>query len=108
MPYANMPWVRRGEVAIPTGGIAVDSPQWFAWLDTVSSFCYSSQSSSMRLTARREKRRQQFYWYGYCKVDAKLHNVYLGKREQLTQDRLEQACQQLWRKVRKEEAPGQH
>lgn len=102
MPHANTPWVRDGQVITSSGRrLRLDSPAWFAWLDTVPSFCYSSRDPLWwRLTVRREKRRRQTYWYGYAKSDAKLHNVYLGKTAQLTQARLEQACRELAHKAR--------
>lgn len=96
MPYANTPWVRGGKVVTAQGErILVDSPAWFAWLETISTFCYSSPSHLYRLTLRCEPRRRQRYWYAYCKIDAKLHNVYVGKSERLTQACLEQVCRQL-------------
>ena len=100
MPYAGTPWIRQGQL-ITDGGkrIVVGSSVWFAWLQTATSFCYQPDNSADRLTARKEKRRHQFYWYGYAKNAAKLHNVYLGKSEQLTRVRLDQACAQLTQKV---------
>jgi hypothetical protein len=104
MPYRNTPWVRNGQVVTSTGQlIKLDTPAWFAWLETVPSFCFSSPHTTWRLTVRREKRRHQTYWYGYAKMAAKLHNVYLGKTERLSQARLEQACRDLAHKVRPEE-----
>ena len=100
MPRDHTPWVRYGQVITATGQrIRLDTAAWFAWLPTVASFCYSSPHTTWRLTVRREKRRQQSYWYGYSKIHAKLHNVYLGKTEQLTQARLEQACLDLVHKA---------
>lgn len=102
MPYANTPWVRGGKVVTAAGErILVDSLAWFAWLETISSFGYSSPAHLYRLTLRCEPRRGQRYWYAYCKIDTKLHNIYLGKRERLTQARLEQACRQLSQKALK-------
>ncbi len=110
MPYGTMPWVKGGGVTLPEGEwIALDSPRWFSWLQEVPAFCYSSTHCPLRLTVRREKRRQQYYWYGYSKWDAKLHNIYLGKSTTLTAARLEQACQKLWQqqqpKKEEEEIP---
>ena len=100
MPYAGTPWVRNGEVVDGEGvGVLMDTPAWFAWLDQVSSFCYSSSSCLARLTVRQEKRRGNSYWYAYSKTDAKLHNIYLGKTERITQLQLEAACQRVWRKA---------
>ena len=101
MPYGETPWVREGYIRTWDGTwIRVDSAEWFAWLEQISSFCYSSQRSRMRLTARKEKRGTNFYWYAYRKIDAKLHNVYLGKSEHISQERLEQACEQIHQQVK--------
>jgi LuxR family transcriptional regulator, maltose regulon positive regulatory protein len=106
MPYAKTPWVREGRVRTASGlFIALDTPAWFAWLHDFAAFGYSCRSCLLRLTLRREQRRHQHYWYGYTKFNAKLHNVYLGKSEQLTHARLEQACQQLWQQVKPQQLP---
>ena len=103
MPYQQMPWVRQGQVVLPTAQrIVLDTPAWFAWLNQISAFCYSGSHPWLRLTVRREKRRQQFYWYAYSKVDGKLHNIYLGKQNTLTQARLEHACLLIDQRARKE------
>lgn len=102
MPQADMPWVRHG-VVVTAGGrrLQLDSAAWFAWLETISAFCYSSQETRYwRMTVRREKRRQQTYWYGYARNERKLHNVYLGKTELLTQARLEEGCRTLTERAR--------
>lgn len=100
MPYVGTPWIRDGQLVTANGErIVVDSPTWFAWLKTATRFCYSPGHSSYRLTARKEKRRHTFYWYGYLKKDTKLHNIYLGKSEQLTRARLDEACRKLLQKM---------
>lgn len=100
MPYGEMPWVRNGRLFNDgEQGLAVDTPAWFEWLARISAFCYSSQRSWVRLSVRQEKRGTNLYWYGYSKIDSKLHNVYLGKREQLTQAHLEDACEQIYRRA---------
>lgn len=101
MPYADMPWVRGGCIRSGEGGpIRIDSAEWFVWVEGVSSFCYSAQGSWIRLTVRKEKRGAHRYWYGYSRIDAKLHNVYLGKSERLTQERLERACERIRQRAR--------
>ena len=100
MPYANMPWIQQGQLVLETGPrIPLDTPAWFRWLETATHFCYTSARTPDRLTARKEKRRHAYYWYGYLKNASKLHNTYLGKSPQLTSARLEQACDQLVRKA---------
>ena len=74
MPYGDTPWIRKGQFLTEDGErIAVGSPAWFAWLQTATSFCYQPDNSVDRLTARKEKRGHQFYWYGYARNAAKLH-----------------------------------
>ena len=74
MPYRETPWVRQGQVVTAAGApLRIDTPAWFAWLETASAFCYTSSQGGLRLTAYREKRRQQMYWYGYARNAGKLH-----------------------------------
>jgi len=101
MPYTDMPWIKQGQLPGPDGAtIRLDSPAWFAWLQTADRFCFSSQHHAYRFTARKEKRRGHFYWYAYMKDDSKLHNTYLGKSERLTLDYLEQTAVKLLHKAR--------
>ncbi|MCL4872219.1 MAG: hypothetical protein KJ063_24940 [Anaerolineae bacterium] len=103
MPYRDTPWVYNGQIVHPAAAtMQIDTPAWFTWLDTLSCFGYGSRTYQIRLTIRREKRRQQTYWYGYSKINAKLHNIYLGKTEQLTLAGLEQACRLLEERGRQE------
>ena len=96
MPYRETPWVRQGQVVTAAGApLRIDTTAWFAWLETASAFCYTSSQGGLRLTAYREKRRQQMYWYGYARNAGKLHNIYLGKTERLTQACLDEACRRL-------------
>jgi len=102
MPNQQTPWVRRATLATPQGeSISLDTQDWFAWLKQGTSFSYSGTHPLIRLTVRREKRRQQFYWYAYCKWESKLHNVYLGKSRQLTQQRLDHACLTIEQRINK-------
>ncbi len=69
-------------------GIVPDSPEWFAWLDQVSSFAFSGKSG--HCTARKEtKQRGDFYWYAYLARGTHLIKKYLGKTSDLTLARLE-------------------
>ena len=105
MPYMDTPWVKKGQLITLSGQrIVVGTPAWFRWLQTATRFCYSSIRFPDRLTARKEQRRHTFYWYGYARNASQLHNVYLGKSEQLTTAHLEWACEQLAKKARQQ--PG--
>jgi hypothetical protein len=106
MPYRGTPWVKQGRLMTETGqSITIGSPSWFDWLQTATRFCYSPENSTYRLTARKEKRRQNSYWFGYLKIGRKLHNIYLGKAEGLTKTRLDEACDQLVQKSRQKRLP---
>jgi hypothetical protein len=101
MPQKDTPWIRRAQLPRSDGPpIQVDTPAWFAWLETADRFCYASQHHTYRFTARKEKRRGHFYWYAYMKDASKLYNIYLGKSERLTLAYLEQAAARLRHKAR--------
>ena len=71
--------------------IVPDSPEWFAWLEQVSSFAFSGKSG--HYTARKEtKQRGALYWYAYRKTQGKLAKKYLGKTADLTLALLEEVA----------------
>jgi hypothetical protein len=75
--------------------LSLDTPGWYAWLETTSSFHFCSQDG-FTLTARKEARaRGAHYWVGYRKVKGKLRKHYLGTSRNLTQHTLEAAAQKL-------------
>jgi LuxR family maltose regulon positive regulatory protein len=77
---------RQGEQELE---LAVDSPGWFAWLETATSFAFVSAVGSF--TARREQsghRRGGWYWKAYRKQHGKLASRYLGKSAAVTLERL--------------------
>jgi hypothetical protein len=94
-----------------TGGerkqLAPDSPEWFTWLASLSSFCYK-HGDKEHFTARREKQRKDGsgeeqpeqasagYWYAYLKVRGRLFKRYLGKTDQLTLAYLRETAQALY------------
>ena len=64
------------------------SPEWFAWLEQVSSFAFVGKSN--HYTARKEvKQRGGRYWYAYLTTGAHLTKKYLGKTADLSLARLE-------------------
>ncbi|MBK8904543.1 MAG: hypothetical protein IPM53_25415 [Anaerolineaceae bacterium] len=96
MPYQDMPWIRQNRLQRPgQPSLRVDSQAWFAWLERITAFCYQPPGTADRFTLRKEKRRQQCYWYAYLKKNRKLHNAYAGKTETLTARRLQQVCATL-------------
>jgi LuxR family transcriptional regulator, maltose regulon positive regulatory protein len=76
--------------------LTVGTTDWYAWLETASSFAFVSETGSF--TARRERSghgRGDWYWRAYRKQQGKLLSRYLGKSETLTQDRLNMVAQAL-------------
>ncbi len=72
-----------------------DSPAWFAWLDAVSSFAFSSHSGTA-FTARKEKmQRGSAYWYGYRSLQGKTVKRYIGRTPYLSLARLEEIALSL-------------
>ncbi|MFL5667517.1 MAG: LuxR C-terminal-related transcriptional regulator [Ktedonobacteraceae bacterium] len=75
--------------------IQVDSDAWFAWLNELATRSFAFRNSQGTLTARREYRHGIWYWYAYRSQDGHLHKIYLGKPEELTLMRLQEASASL-------------
>jgi predicted ATPase/DNA-binding CsgD family transcriptional regulator len=72
-----------------TTQLAVDTPDWYTWLETASTFTFRSGTDSF--TARKEQagnKRGGQYWRAYRKRNRKLHRAYLGKSQDITLERL--------------------
>ena len=69
--------------------IALDTPAWFAWLAEHRVFRFVTPACAF--TARRERRAAGWYWYAYRRQRGTLRSVYLGKTEELTCARLNEA-----------------
>jgi LuxR family maltose regulon positive regulatory protein len=70
------------------------NPEWFAWLEQVSSFSFVGKSG--HYTARKEaKQRGDRYWYAYHTTGKQLKKKYLGKTADLSLSRLEQIADLL-------------
>jgi len=70
--------------------IVVDSSDWYAWLQTASTF--TSRSEGALFTTHKERagnRRGRAYWRAYRTWQGKLHRAYLGQSEELTLERLQ-------------------
>ncbi len=73
---------------------APDSAEWFAWLDTLSSFHFTGKHG--HLTARQERKPSgEGFWYAYLKAHGQLHKRYLGTTDKLTLSLLEQTAETL-------------
>ncbi len=84
-------------VTSPRGGLLPfepDSPAWFAWLLTCSSFRFVGKLG--RLTAHREiERVRKGTWRAHRNIRNHTYNVHLGVTEELTIAALEQAASTL-------------
>lgn len=65
-----------------------DSPQWFAWLETISSLRFLGQQG--RWSAYRDKGRSSGCWLAYRRINGHQYVRSLGSSHQLTIARLEQ------------------
>jgi hypothetical protein len=68
--------------------IVPDSPEWFTWLASLSSFRFMGRSG--RFSARRGyNRRPNRCWYAQRAIHQKNYSKYIGVSENITTDRLE-------------------
>jgi len=84
----------------PTPVCVLDSPDWFLWLETATTFRYfSSQRHNWHrghgplfapVSFRKERRRQGWLWYAYRRAYRVLHKRYVGKSDGLTAAKLEE------------------
>ena len=73
--------------------VTVGSDQWFEWLSNNTHFHLQNNAGSF--TARKEKRRNTYYWYAYRKINGKLKKKYLGASNQLTNKRFYETAEAL-------------
>lgn len=93
----QIPYVADGVLHVlePSGGpkIAVGSRSWITWLSDSATRSFSFRSPSGAYTARKERRsRGGEYWTAYRRHSGRLRKAYLGKAEDLTLDRLDEAA----------------
>jgi hypothetical protein len=82
---------------LPKGGIVLDSPAWFAWLESpeTDSFAYPvfvpERGYIVGVVTVRKERRQRggMYWVAYRRDGKRLCKVYIGSAAQVTTQRLE-------------------
>jgi LuxR family maltose regulon positive regulatory protein len=90
----------QGTAAAAPAGLAVGSPAWFAWLAGDAARSFSFRSPAGTYTARKERRRRGgAYWVAYRTAAGRRHKVYLGKAEDLTPERLDEAAAALTGRV---------
>jgi LuxR family maltose regulon positive regulatory protein len=74
--------------------IALEGPEWFSWLEQISSFAFAGKSG--HYTTRKEARqRGDRYWYAYLATGEHLTKKYLGKTADVTLARLEHIAGEL-------------
>lgn len=78
----------QGELAL-----VPDSPEWFAWLETVSSLRFLGQQG--RWSAYRDKGRASCCWFAYRRINGHQYVRALGSPHQLTITRFEQMAATL-------------
>jgi predicted ATPase/DNA-binding CsgD family transcriptional regulator len=76
---------RPGEQQAP---VIVGSDVWYTWLSSESARSFTFRSQLGTFTARRERKRNGWYWYIYRKHQGKLHKAYLGRAKELSLERL--------------------
>ncbi len=80
---------RVGDQPVP---IVVGTDAWYTWLMDQHIQSFSFRHPLGTFTARRERKRRSWYWYAYHKHAGRLRKVYLGKTEDLTLERLNEAA----------------
>ena len=93
----DMPKVLSGFLYSDAGSFAVGSPAWSDWVIGTTAFYFESPVGTF--TARKELRSGSWYWYAYRKRAGRLSKLYLGKSEELTNERLAKVAQLLERRV---------
>jgi len=83
-PIVKDGFLLAGEAPIPVGSVF-----WFAWLGAAKKFSVKQPQGGF--IAQAEIRRGKPYWYAYKRREGKLHKVYLGKTEEITPEKLQQA-----------------
>lgn len=87
----------------PGPSITLDTPAWFAWLETPTNVCFSYALFNRKMgyidgfiTVRKERRqRGGAYWTAYRRQGHHLRKVYCGPSAAVTQARLAQVASHL-------------
>ncbi len=94
MARNGIPLVSNGRLLLPDAAedrqshILVGSDAWYTWLTDKKNRSFSFRAPVGTITVRRERQRNGWYWYAYCKRQGKLRKAYLGRTEELTLERL--------------------
>ena len=86
------PNIKNNKVELASGKIlTLDSRQWFKWLDDPETVAFKFGDTD-GFTARKEA---NGYWYGYRKVNGRLHKRYIGKSSSLSLNKLSEVKELL-------------
>ncbi len=94
MAGSRLPLVSNDLLLLPGGPgeqqapVIVGSDAWYTWLTSESTRSFTFRSQLGTFTARREQKRNSWYWYIYRKQQGKLHKAYLGRAKELSLERL--------------------
>jgi LuxR family transcriptional regulator, maltose regulon positive regulatory protein len=89
------------EYVIFHDGRAIDLPlepvssDWFAWLETISSFAFQSRSGESCTVRKESVQRGGTYWYAYRRQGRRMVKRYLARSADLTLGRLEMVTASL-------------
>ncbi len=103
MRKSNLPTILdNNEYLEVTSGkmLKLGSAKFFEWLDNLDNRSFrfiAGMAGNQSFTARKEasKGREGDYWYGYRRVEGKLRKRYIGKAEDVTQERLKDVAAAL-------------
>ena len=89
MAGSRLPLVSGNCLLLPKqAAVIVGSDAWYTWLTSESTRSFTLRSHLGTFTARRERKRNGWYWYIYRKQKGKLRKAYLGKAKEITLERL--------------------
>ncbi|HLI09421.1 MAG TPA: LuxR C-terminal-related transcriptional regulator [Ktedonobacteraceae bacterium] len=75
--------------------IIVGSDAWYLWLTSEEARSFTFKCSFGTFTARRERKRNGWYWYMYRKQQGRLHKAYLGRSQEISLTRLTSRAETL-------------
>jgi chromosome segregation ATPase len=100
--------VSAGIMEFPDGKcIEVGLAQWWDWIESAQakSFRFECDHGVKSYTARKERVKDLEVWYAYKSVGGKLRKRYIGKSDQLTQERLEIVAYDLEKEPQSRQKP---
>ena len=75
--------------------LQAESPAWFAWLATHTSFSFQGQHGSLHLQKETRPRGKEGYWYAYRRQGKRMVKHYVGRSADLSMARLEAVARTL-------------